>query len=214
MRAAPAPHEVHREAAHATRAQTIPDRCSASFGECLPPVAWVRKLCDGVHPDVALYLFRAGTPWQRLYMRARAKPYNASGGVSLLGESLEYGEELIALHRHDGRGDFQIGDSEGYDVLRWNGSCVTIHDGEYSTTPPRRKGHSRVEWRYLSDDLQRALSSDPGVTATVRERRRHCQGATFGMVSKACVDFDGKLVDEIVRYVRTCTSLPQPSSVF
>jgi hypothetical protein len=174
----------------------------------------VRKLCDGVHPDVALYFFRAGTPWRRLYMRARATPYNASGGVSLLGESLEYGEELIALRRHDGLGDVQVGDSAGYDVLRWNGSCVTIHDGEYTMSAPRRKGHSRVEWRYLSDDLQQALSSDPVVTATYRERRRHCKGATFGMVTKACVDFDEKLVDEIVRYVRTCPNLPPPSSVF
>jgi hypothetical protein len=198
----------------ANRVEAIPDRCASMAGECLPPGTWVRRLCDGIHPDVALYLFRAGTPWQRFYMRGQAKPYNASGGVSLLGEALEHGEEVIALRRRDGGGEVQVGDSAGYDVLRWNGACATIHDGDFTATEPRRKGHARVEWRRLSDNTQRALSADSVVTATYRERTRHCQGANFGLVSKQCVDFDRKLVDEIVRYVRSSRSLPEPTGVF
>jgi hypothetical protein len=197
----------------ASRVQTTPDRCAPSSQECLPPQPWVRKLCDGVYPDVALYLFRAGTPWQRFYMLAQAKPYNASGGVSLLGEPLAYGEEVIALRRRSGTGEIQIGDSAGYDVLRWNGSCATVHDGDFTANAPRRKGHSRVEWPRLSDQTQLALSSDPGVSGTYRERRRSCQGVTFGLVSQECVDYDRKLVDEIVRYVRTAPNLPEPAAV-
>jgi len=181
--------------------------------ECLPPPPWVHKLCDGVHPDVAIYFFHAGTPWQRFYMLARAKPYNASGGVSLLGEQLEYGEEVIALRRRDNQSGIQINDNAGYDVLRWNGACVTIHDGEFTTSEPRRKGHSRVEWRYLSDNLQSALSADPAITASSRDRRRSCQGATLGIVSQECVDSDRRLIDDIVRFVRTCRTLPEPAAL-
>jgi len=167
-------------AARTDRTETIPKRCSPSANECLPPAPWVHKLCDGVHPDVALYLFHAGTPWQRFYMLARAKPYNASGGVSLLGESLEYGEEVIALRRRDNQGGIQVGDSAGYDVLRWNGACVTVHDGDFTSNEPRRKGHSRVEWRYLSDELQQALTADPAVTATYRDPPAILSGGDFG----------------------------------
>src|SRR5690606_20314334 len=83
----------------------IPTKCSKrkKRGECLPPQHWVDKLCDGIYPDVALHMFRPGTPWQRFYMVARAEPYNASGGMSLLGEKLEYGEEVIALRRRSTR---------------------------------------------------------------------------------------------------------------
>jgi hypothetical protein len=147
-------------------------------------------------------------------MLAQAKPYNASGGVSLLGEPMEYGEEVLALRRHSGTGEIEIGDQAGYDVLRWNGACATIHDGDFTSTPPRRKGHSRVEWPKLSDETQHALAFDPVVSATYRERRNHCQGVTtFGLVSRECVDFDHKLVDEIVRYVRTSPSLPEPPPI-
>jgi hypothetical protein len=198
----------------ASRVDTVPDRCPPGAAECLPPIPWVHKLCDRVHPDIALYFFRAGTPWQRFYMLERAKPYNASGGMSLLGDNMEPGEEVIALRRHNGEGGIQIGDSTGYDVLRWNGSCATIHDGEFSTLPPRRgKGHSRVEWRYLSDDLQRVLSADPDIMASTRDRRRHCQGATIGVVSQECVQSDRRLIEDIVRYVRTSRNLPTPSAI-
>jgi hypothetical protein len=208
------PSHAHRKVVLASRVQTTPDRCASSRGECLPNQNFVRKLCDGVHPDVALYFFRAGSPWQRFYMLAQAKPYNASGGVSLLGELMEYGEEVIALRRHAGTGEIQIGDQTGYDVLRWNGSCATIHDGDFSNTPPRHKGHSRVEWPKLSDETQQALTLDPTVLATYRDRRNQCKGVTnFGLVSLECISSDHRLVEEIVRYVRSSPSIPEPDAL-
>jgi hypothetical protein len=190
----------------------IPKRCSKrkQRGECLPPVVWVNKLCNDVYPDVALHMFKPGTPWQRFYMRARAEPFNASGGASLLGDKLEMGEEVIALRRRANDGGIQIGDQSGYDVLRWNGACATIHDGDFSTAPPREVRHSRVEWRKLSVDMRNALEAEPEIQATYEERRRHCRGASLGQVTADCEKFDKRLVEEVVRHVRTGAALPGP----
>jgi len=193
-----------------------PEACSDDVEECLPPSRWVSKLCSGIHPEVALHMFRGGSPWTRLYSRSTAPAFNGAGGPSLSDERVGMGEELIALRRNsDGRqsaaGEMSVGDTAGYDLLRWNGSCVTLHDGEYSTKPPRRRQHARVEWRWLGDEVQAALKSDDDVSRAYLARRKECKGATMGEVSKKCVQQDNSLVTAIVDYVRAGGALPEPS---
>jgi hypothetical protein len=183
--------------------------------ECLPPASWVDKLCGGVHPEVALHMFRGGSPWKRLYSRARAPAYNAAGGPSS-DERVEKGEELIALRRNgdsasSSAGAMIVGDTAGYDLLRWNGSCVTLQDGEFSTHAPRRREHARVEWRWLGDQVRTALTSDGTVKEAYVARRKECKGATFGSVTKKCVAREVSLVAAIVDYVRSGGPLPDPS---
>jgi hypothetical protein len=188
--------------------------CQPDSDECLPPASWVSKLCGGVHPEVALHMFRGGSPWKRLYSRARAPAYNAAGGPSS-DERVEKGEELIALRRN---GDSMssssaamiVGDTAGYDLLRWNGSCVTLQDGEFSTHAPRRREHARVEWRWLGDQVRTALTSDGTVKEAYVARRKECKGATFGSVTKKCVEREVSLVAAIVDYVRSGGPLPDP----
>src|SRR4051812_46774770 len=81
-------------ATHGVRPRGLPDHCARGKRECVPPPGWVKRLCDDVYPDVALNMFKPGTRWKRLYMLARAEPFNASGGASLLGDKLERGEEV------------------------------------------------------------------------------------------------------------------------
>ena len=189
---------------------------AADGGGCLPPSHWVDKLCSGVHPEVALHMFRGGSPWKRIYSRARAPAYNGAGGPSLSDERVERGEELIALRRNtDGRGssagELSIGDTAGYDLLRWNGSCVTMHDGEYSTKAPRRRQHARIEWRWLGEEVRSALQTDGNVKQAYVARRKECKGATLGQVSKKCIERENSLVSAIVDYVRSGGPLPEPS---
>lgn len=191
----------------------IPKRCakgSKHRGECLPPPGWVKRLCDDVYPDVALHMFSPGTPWKRLYMLARADPFNASGGASLLGDKLERGEEVIALKRRkQNEGGIQVGqDNAGYDVLRWNGACATIHDGDYAEDRPSRIVQSKIEWRRLGLPLRQQLEAQPDISAAYEARRKSCKGRSFGKVDGDCEENDRLLMQEIVRYIQSGPELP------
>lgn len=194
-----------------TGRKSLPDHCARGKRECVPPPGWVKRLCDDVYPDVALNMFKPGTRWQRLYMLARAEPFNASGGASLLGDKMERGEELIALKRRDNNGELQVGDNSGYDVLRWNGACATIHDGDYSRQPLREVVYSKIEWRRLGLDLRKALEAQPDISAAEDARRKACKGIGFGEVTRDCEVYDRKFMDEVIHYVQNGGNLPPPS---
>jgi hypothetical protein len=190
----------------------LPDHCARGKRECVPPPGWVKRLCDDVYPDVALAMFKPGTRWQRLYMLARAEPFNASGGASLLGDKMERGEEVIALKRRDNDGEMQVGDNSGYDVLRWNGACATIHDGDFAREPPRGGiTHSKIEWRRLSLDTRKVLEAQPEISAAENARRKACPGMSIGDVGTDCEVYDRKFMDEIIQYVLDGGKLPKPS---
>ena len=192
--------------------RSLPDHCARGKRECVPPPGWVKRLCDDVYPDVALNMFKPGTRWQRLYMLARAEPFNASGGASLLGDKMERGEEVLALKRRDNDGELQVGDNSGYDVLRWNGACATIHDGDFARAPLRQGiVHSKIEWRRLGLDLRKALEEQPDISAAQNARRKACHGMGVGEVSKDCEVYDRKFMDEIIRYVADGGAIPPPS---
>src|SRR6187402_2215821 len=152
--------------------RSLPDHCAHGKPECVPPPGWVKRLCEDVYPDVALNMFKPGTRWKRLYMLAHAEPFNASGGASLLGDKLERGEEVIALKRRSGdEGQIQVGDNNaGYDVLRWNGACATIHDGDFDDARPSRIVQSKVEWRRLGLPLRQQLEAQPEIAAAYEAR--------------------------------------------
>jgi hypothetical protein len=191
-------------------AGVIPEKCSKKKRSmCLPPPKWVSRLCDNVYPDVALHMFQPGTPWVRLYMRHNAQPFNASGGMSMLGDKMQRGEEVIALRRRD-TNSMQMNDISGYDVLRWNGACATIHDGEFTTSSPDEVLNARVEWRELGLPLRQKLEAQPEILETYKARRKACIGRNMGQVSADCEEFDKKLVEEVVRYVRSGAELPKP----
>ena len=197
------------EAAHPTRGA----KGNKHRDECVPPPGWVKRLCDDVYPDVALHMFMPGTPWKRLYMLARAEPFNASGGSSLLGDKMERGEEVIALKRRsENEGEIQVGDNNaGYDILRWNGACATIHDGDYAADRPSHIVQSKVEWRRLGLPLREHLEAQPAIAAAYAARSKSCHGFSMGNVSGDCESNDKLLMQEVVRYIQTGPELPEAS---
>jgi hypothetical protein len=197
----------------AEKKKVLPWRCKKSKPPCSPPPTFVSRLCENVYPDVALHMFKPGSPWRRFYMLHNAEPFNASGGMSLLGDKMRRGEEVIALKRRNPRNGVQVSDIAGWDVLRWNGACATIHDGEFSEDPPNELGHARVEWKSLGLDIRNAFEAKPDFEALYEERRKSCKGITIGRVSAECEENDKRMADEIVRLVRAGAQLPQPSKI-
>jgi hypothetical protein len=193
--------------------KTIPWRCRKSKPPCMPPPTFVERLCQDVYPDVALHMFAPGTPWRRFYMLHTAEPFNASGGASLLGDKMRRGEEVIALRRRNAKNGIQVSDISGWDVLRWNGACASIHDGEFTTDPPNSIGNARPTWRSLGPELRQSLEENPELQEVYEARRKSCKGISIGRVSADCEEFDKKLSDEIVRVVRNGTKLPKPAKV-
>ena len=210
VRARAAEHEV------SAAESMLPVGCGDDGKDCLPPEAWVDRLCSGVHPEFALHMFRGGSPWKRLYSRAIAPAFNGSGGPSISDERVQKGEELIALRRNtdskrSNAGEMSVGDTAGYDLLRWNGSCVTLHDGEFSSKSPRRRLHARVDWRALGDRVQSTLRADELISRAYIARRKECRGITVGNVTRKCVEQDKSLIKAVVDYVRAGGELPEPS---
>lgn len=114
----------------------IPTKCAKS-DPCVPPLAYVKKLCAKSYPSVALHFFRGGSPWTRGYLTRKTEAGNASGGIS--GEGfLEFDEEVIILQkRKSDTGGMQVsGAMGGYYVLRWDGTCNDIAAEELTLNKP------------------------------------------------------------------------------
>jgi hypothetical protein len=198
----------------AAPAAGLPKECAKKGGTCLPPKAFVQKLCAGSYPSVALFLFANKSPWARGYLRGRTKAWNASGGASDNGW-LEFDEEVLVLaERKADTGGMQVsGAGASYDALRWDGGCVTLSSEEVTLDKPPSPKSSKVEWRFLDDNVQEALRANEAVNKAYLARRQECKGATSGEVSAKCVKADQKLSDEIVSYLRGGGSLPAPTKL-
>ena len=202
------------EAPSESTAEGLPTKCARSQGACTPSGKFVQKLCAASYPGVALYLFANGSPWTRGYLTGKVKAWNASGGVSADG-FLEFDEEVIVLQeRKADTGGMQVsGAGTSYDVLRWDGTCATLGEGELTMNKPPSPKSARVEWRFLDDNVQEALRSDEALSKLVSERKKECKGATSGDVSMKCVKADTKLSDSIIGYVRKGGTIPVPSKL-
>ena len=193
----------------------LPKECARKGGTCVPPKAFVQKLCSGSFPSVALYLFANKSPWARGYLKGRTKAWNASGGASADGW-LEFDEEVLVMaERKADLGGMQVsgGGGASYDALRWDGSCVTLSGEEMTLDKPPSPKNSKVEWRFLDDNVQEALRADSPINDAYLARRKECKGATSGEVSAKCIKADDKLSAEIVRFLRGGGALPAPTKV-
>lgn len=190
----------------------IPTQCSGKGDLCVPPARWVQKLCADVHADVALYMFQQGMPWQRMYLTRETDAVNASGGASVAGK-LAFDEEVLVLLHRGGGGGIQVGSGEGsFDALRWDGSCVSLDGEEVTTNVPPSPKTSRVEWRWLGDDVQTALRENEEINKTYIARKNECKGVTMGSVSKKCEVLDNKLIEVVVKSVRGGLAIPAPKN--
>ncbi len=191
----------------------VPSTCEEQDGECLPPAAWVRKLCADVYPAVALYLFQKEMPFTHGYLSRRTQAVNASGGATSGSEWLAFDEEVILLsHRRQAKGGFQVGDSDGnYDALRWDGSCVSLDSSEVRLQKPPAAKATEIPWRSLGKDIQSALKKNAELKSLYKKRKNECKGAFSGEVSRKCIRLTKGLNQKIVQVVKDgSVTLPEP----
>lgn len=182
----------------------VPTKCAGKGSYCTPSLKFVKRLCEDSYPALALVMFAGGTPWTRGYVAVRkVESINAFGGMSG-GDDLVLHEEVLVLFENvPDLGGMQVSGSGSYQVLRWNGTCATLAEGELRLERPGRPKHAKVVWRYLEEGIQEALrNKDERITEVYRARRKECKGATMGTVSDKCEKFDKQLTQTIVDVVR------------
>lgn len=197
-------------------AKALPTACAPDGAEglCLPPADFVKRLCSGFYPDVALAMFRKGTPWTRAYLSRNVEAWNASGGATS-SDKLVFDEEILVLayRAADTGGMVVSGASGGYDVLRWDGTCATLMGEEITRKPPPKAKHAPIAWKSLSEEVRAGLSADERIGRIAADRRSECKGVSMGAVSQKCVKLDAALGTAIVEHVRAGGDLPAPAKL-
>jgi hypothetical protein len=219
--AAPAPESPAKSAPDAAGepkaeedSKQIPAAC-AGDGACVMPRGFVKRLCSGAYPELALMLFQKGSPWRRAYVSVKeAAPFNGLNGPSS-DEKLTFEEELLVLSENKvDTGGMQVsGAGSSFDLLRWDGTCVTLSAEEVRLAAPSKPKHATIGWRTLEDATQSALLQNEQVAKVVAERKKECKGATMGTVTAKCEKADRTLNDLVVEAVRGGTAVPKPAKV-
>jgi hypothetical protein len=193
----------------------LPTKCTFVDELCLPPRAFVRRLCRDAFTGTAIRLFEKSSPFSRGYIRSReVKSVNTLGGPTS-DASLRFGEEVVILTRIGGAGpgEMQVSGMGGYDVLRWDGTCANLADGELAMRAPVPPRHAPFSWRYIDTNIQNALLADSSIEAARRLHKKHCHGVSLGRLSPACLKAESELQGSIVAAVRTGMMLPLPQRV-
>jgi hypothetical protein len=196
-------------------ASGIPRSCHAgSQGACIPDPAFVRRLCNTPFFDVALTMFAKDSPFTRMYMKGDVEAWNADGGASARAR-LAFDEEVLALRkRGPAAGGVVVGSGgAGWLVLRWDGNCYSLEDGELTEKrPPQPKG-APLPFRLYEPATKDALLKNAKILGAWKKRGKECKGAISGEVSRACEQADAALSAQIVWEIRAGLTLPAPSKV-
>jgi hypothetical protein len=207
--------EAHDDA-KADEPAPLPTTCGAEGSIkdaklCLPEAGFAKKLCSGSYPEVALGLFGKGTPWTRIYLSGDVEAWNASGGRTHRAK-LAFDEEVLVLGKHGagGGGIVMTGAQASYDVLRWDGSCVSVMEGEITTRRPPVPKPADVTFSRLEESTRHALLATPKVKSTHEALFKACTSVSTPSEKKACEKADKAFSAAIVDAIRSGATLPAP----
>lgn len=208
--------KVDGPAAEEVRAQVEP-MPSACEGEgqikntklCVVPKSFAKKLCSSVYPEIALSMFAKGTPWTRLWLAGDVEAWNASGGRTAR-TKLAFDEEVVILAKHGAAqagGIVMTGAMASYDVLRFDGTCVSVLEGELTTARPPAPKPAFIPWSRLEEATRHALLASPKVKASEAAFEKACSVVD----KKSCEKAERAFSQAVLDHVRSGASLPEPS---
>lgn len=210
-----APIEADGESAEEAVAREMPRKCANPDSDvCAPPPDFSKRLCDGTYPEVALSMFKKSTPWTRGYVGRNVEAWYL-GGKHAEPMELRHGEEvLVVAHRSGPAGGMQVsGASGGYDVLRWDGRCVSLMGDEIMLRRPAMARHATIPWKYLDEEFRDALRSEGRIEKLGVQRTKACRRGSANINAKRCEQVESQLSLSIVQYVRNGGSLPDPQNL-
>lgn len=202
--------ETEPQVVTAAATRDVPTQC-AGTDPCVPPAQFAEGLCKGSYPSLALAMFEKSTPWQRKWVNVRSlEAVNAFGG-SQSGGPLTFGEEVVLLRRQQASGGgMQVSGGEDVEVLRWNGTCVTVRESELVEYVPGLPKQAPIVWAYLDDPTQTALLAKKTIASARERQRKECRGSSKREVSPSCEKAASALDAAIVVAVRKGMELPVP----
>ena len=188
-------------------AKELPTDCADTDSEiCTPPKAFVQRLCRSTHPDVALAMFRKTSPWTRAYVRRNMEAWYTEARSRP--RKLTFGEEvIIVFDRASHATGIRVSGSGSYDVLRWDGSCVSMMSDEIALRPPTTPDVARIPWRRLAPPIRNQLLEDTIVAQRAKQRRETCRQDPGGT---RCTRADQGLSRMIAHYLRQGGEIPDP----
>ena len=204
---------VAEEAKQPEAPAEIPSSCDAetTLGKtklCLPESAWAKKLCQSSYPEVALSMFGKSTPWTRVYLAGDVEAWNASGGLTHRTQ-LAFDEEVIVLAKHApaaSGGIVMTGMQASVDVMRWDGSCVSVMEGEITSKKPPQPKPSSIAFSRLDEATRHALLEAPKVKKLQADVSKSCSGEKAD-----CTKAERAFAAAIADAIRSGTALPSPS---
>ena len=188
--------------------------CASHDGNvCLPDPGFVKRVCNGSYPDVALLLFSKDAPFTRVYLRSDIDGWNAEGGASARAK-LFFDEEVLALRRREApKNGVVVGAGGGWLVMRWDGNCYTVEENEVTQKKPPTAKHAPMPFRFYGERTKTALLESEKVLAAYKRRGKECKGATSGEVTKSCEQADASLSAAIVTEIRGGKTIPLPEKL-
>ncbi len=179
VREAASPPPIERAAApeppaaiEAEVARSLPAACEDG-PICTLPAEFASRLCAGVYPEVALHLFAPKTPWKRAYLQRSFKAWHVGGRGDL--REVRTGEEVIIARAN--RGDSTDLGGRAFDVLRWDGTCVSLMEDEISFRKPSPAAVANIAWKKLEPAYQSAFFEDRHLASLRAAQSRACEGA-------------------------------------
>jgi len=144
-------------------------------------------------------MFRKDSPWTRVYINHDMDVWFA--GAHSRKSKLALDEEVIVLSHGMNRSGIKVG-SGGFDVLRWNGDCISVNPEEVSTRAPRKPTRASVPWSQLDTAVRDVLLADGEVTAAETARRKACkEDILHGTTSAKCTKATEVLSTAIARAI-------------
>ena len=188
----------------------IPTACATDQGSfCLPEADFVEALCRTTRPNVALRMFSRDAPWTRAYLRRPVEAWYVGSGWSSP-SLLAGGEEVLVLaERQPDMGGMKVSGAGSYDVLRWDGSCVSVMSNEIAVRGRAAGQVATISWRDLNDDIRQALEQNRRVQLRRKEQRKACRQPGQA-AQRRCEQARAALSREIGTYIRQGGELPWP----